>query len=59
MNVFTAVTALNKGWLYDISSIPLFHYFTFFFLNFNRFPVFLTPNVDVMDGFWVNDIIWR
>lgn len=51
MNVFTDVATLTYGWLDDISTLLLL------FLVWQI--LFLTFAVDVMDGFWVNDIIWR
>lgn len=51
--LFIAVTTLNKGCLYNIST------FCYFKKNTLTNSVFLTFDVDVMDGLWVNDIIWR
>lgn len=46
--------SINQSWLYNIST---FYYFR---KEINkRLTVFWNFDVDVIDGFWDNDIIWR
>lgn len=46
--------SFNQGWLYNFST---FYYFK---KEINkRLTVFQNFEVDVIDGFWDNDIIWR